>query len=218
MRLWDVDRAQQAGRLNVPARLPAPEHSAVHALGETSGGELWAGHKSGSLNVWDAAAESLVLNLPRAHDGPIWGLARLPHGAGLMGSAGDEGLVRLWDVRTPSVTAELDAGCAVYALGTAGGGGGGGGAGGLSEVLLATGGYDGCLRLWDLRSSRLLSNLQAHRAPVRSVLVQCDAASPVAWSASTDGTLRCWDLAQLLSPQKQSPGRGLSQYIATGHL
>ena len=113
MRLWDVDRAQQAGRLNVPARLPAPEHSAVHALGETSGGELWAGHKSGSLNVWDAAAESLVLNLPRAHDGPIWGLARLPHGAGLMGSAGDEGLVRLWDVRTPSVTAELDAGCAV---------------------------------------------------------------------------------------------------------
>lgn len=206
--------------------------TAVLALAETDGGELWAAHKGGSINAWDGATGALVRNLPShkrapavitfpiwqvrnlptAHDGPVWAVQPLAHADGRMASAGADGYVRLWDVRQPRPTEEYETGCAVYALAT------GAGAGGLGEGLLATGGYDGCLRLWDARSSNLLTNLQAHRAPVRSLLLQHGAV----WSGSTDGTLRCWDLAQLVMPPKQSPGRGqreaLQEYIRSGAL
>jgi len=59
-----------------------------------------------------------------------------------------------------------------------------------------------------------LANLQAHRAPVRSLLVRDGGV----WSGSTDGTVRCWDLGQLAP--LPSPGyeqqRLLEDFIATG--
>ena len=82
--------------------------------------------------------------------------------------------------------------------------------------MLASGGYDGCVRVWDARHARLCANLQAHRAPVRSLLVE----GRSVWSGSTDGTVRCWDLQQLTLPPAHSPGaaqeQALHDYIAAG--
>ena len=64
-----------------------------------------------------------------------------------------------------------------------------------------------------------MSPLQAHRAPVRSLLVE----DQTIWSGSTDGTVRCWDLGQLLMPRtKQAPGfastQAVEDYISSGIL
>ena len=61
-----------------------------------------------------------------------------------------------------------------------------------------------------------MAKLQAHHAPVRSLLVHCGAV----WSGSTDGTVRSWELGQLISNQLLSPStkqaKVLDNFIATG--
>ena len=57
--------------------------------------------------------------------------------------------------------------------------------------------------------------LQAHRAPVRSLLVQ----GAALWSGSTDGTVRSWDLAQLGAPSASpatQQAMAFEEWYATG--
>ena len=126
-------------------------------------------------------------------------------------TGGNDGLVQLWDARTTGSVGVAKAGSAVYALAATSEG---------SDALLLSAGYDGGLKLWDARALREtpLANLQAHQAPVRSRLVNDGAV----WSGSTDGTVRCWDLGQMVAPALQgiSPGtesaQQLEQFMATG--
>ena len=56
-----------------------------------------------------------------------------------------------------------------------------------SAFGLASGGYDGVVRLWDVRAARLQHKLHDHAAPVRALLVE--PSTRALWSADSDGTI-----------------------------
>ena len=132
----------------------------------------------------------------------------------------DGGLVR-WDVATGQrIKLSGGRGAALYGGGDdddAGeGGGGGGGAsssaskptqtGHLSDVLsvevsadgqlIASGGRDGAILLWDCRSNRVVHHLRGHKTPVSCLARRRDAAAPELYSGAEDRTARVWDLEQ----------------------
>ena len=74
--------------------------------------------------------------------------------------------------------------CPTYALATALVGG---------NAMLLSAGQDGALRSWDVRKMTQSSAMAAHNAPVRALHV----VDGGVWSGATDGTVRCWELAQL---------------------
>jgi WD40 repeat protein len=58
--------------------------------------------------------------------------------------------------------------------------------------LLATGGADGSVRLWDLGARRRLACWEDHMLSVRDLTVLEDGPDPLVVSAGADGTLRRW--------------------------
>ena len=194
VRLWDLDTRSLVLGMTMPIAMPQREMSAIHALAHSpdpttgrAAETLWSGHWRGSINLWDAAAGSLLRNLSKAHDGCVWSLQPLPYAPELMASTGADGMVRLWDARQAGLVGALTAGNPTYCLASSGG----------PNALLVSAGHDGHLRLWDVRRMLALTTLHLHRAPVRSLLVLGGSV----WSGSTDGTVRSWEISQLLGAQ-----------------
>jgi len=206
VRLWDPDKQwQQLNVLSLPVSMPHAKPTATCCLEQTDAG-LWSAHQGGSINIWDAEAGTMLRNLEKAHDGPVWALQRMAGVPELLASAGADGMVKLWDARQVKPAGQVQTGNAAYALAT-------------GQDVLISAGYDGCIRLWEARAgtARIAASLQAHRAPIRSLLVE----NGTICSGSSDGTVRCWDLGQLLVPKpKQAPGfasaQAVEDYIASG--
>ncbi len=57
--------------------------------------------------------------------------------------------------------------------------------------LLASGGGDGTVRMWEAGSRQLLASLQGHTGVVRSVALSADGQLVV--SGGYDGTVRLWE-------------------------
>lgn len=70
--------------------------------------------------------------------------------------------------------------------------------------LLASGGQDGRVKLWQMKSGKLVHTLKAHRLLVSGLAFSPDGHSLA--SASWDGTIRIWDVR-----------RGRQQEVLTGH-
>ncbi|KAL1515460.1 hypothetical protein AB1Y20_002084 [Prymnesium parvum] len=148
----------------------------------------------------------MLRNLSSAHDGPVWALQRTAEVPEAVASAGADGMVKLWDARQVKPAGQVQTGNAVYALA-------------MSRGTLISSGYDGIVQLWDIRmgSVSLAASLQAHRAPVRALVVE----SKTVWSGSTDGTVRCWDLDHLLKPRARitsglSNRQAFEHYVSSG--
>lgn len=60
--------------------------------------------------------------------------------------------------------------------------------------MLATGGEDGLIKLWDLRTNKLIETLKGHRGTVNGV--KFGGNSNNLCSVSGDRTLKQWDCAQ----------------------
>lgn len=58
--------------------------------------------------------------------------------------------------------------------------------------ILATGGFDDCLRLWDVRHGRILKEIAAHGDPITSVDFSQD--GTILLTGSLDGLMRLWDV------------------------
>ena len=81
------------------AALNAVALSSTEALVAASG-------LDGSVRVWNTDSASVVANF-RAHQGPALPLASSPDGQTLLTSSADDPLVRLWDPRAGTPTAQL---------------------------------------------------------------------------------------------------------------
>src|SRR5437588_677559 len=57
---------------------------------------------------------------------------------------------------------------------------------------LATGGVDGTIRLWEVKTGRARANLRAHRSWVNGLTFSADGKRLA--SASSDGTVKLWDV------------------------
>jgi len=137
---------------------------------------------------------SVLRNLSAVHEGCVWCLQPL-ESAKLMASAGADGRLRLWDARQANAAGEMSVGGAAYALAAVG-------------DMLMSAGHDGLIRAWDVRAMRLATEIRAHSAPVRCLLAH----SGHLWSGATDGTVRCWNTAQLAA----APPLGSAAAIEAG--
>jgi serine/threonine protein kinase len=163
-------------------------------------GEL-RGHETGNINSLEflprSAAESTV-ELPGTSqtDSPTSSNTIAKSESQLLLSAGDDGSVRVWDVRSQSQLHDLrghqhDVLSAIFV--------------GKDAEAIASGGVDRIIRIWDRRSGQLLSELKGHTDIIRSL--QEHAATGILYSAAEDCTIRIWDWKSAMPDLRLPDGR-----------
>lgn len=147
--------------------------SKVRRLGFTADGLLIA-RQDGRLQKLNIESERF--ELLGQHARGIWGLAIGPEGVVSASVDGTVTLRRLHDVK-PAFKSEG------HRDGVASG------AFSLDGSQIASGGYDGLLRIWDAKTARQMAAYAGHEGTIYGV-----AASPTTWaSAGRDSTVRVWD-------------------------
>ena len=92
--LWDVHTGSEIGWLRV-------EVGAVQAMAFSPDGTLLAvAGTAGPVCLWDVPAGQQREALLTRHEGSVSSVAFSPDGTGLVTGGGQDGTVRLWDVRT----------------------------------------------------------------------------------------------------------------------
>jgi WD40 repeat protein len=149
------------------------------------------------IRVWDLAAVQPDVRMLRGHFYPLTGITFSPDGRQIA-SIGIDGTIRLWDVatgqpiRTLRRPGEWLCATAYFIVHRA--------AEWLYDVaydpkgeLLASGGMDREVTLWNVASGQEVQKLRGHQGDVRSVAFSPDG-SRVA-TGSDDGTARVWNVA-----------------------
>jgi len=183
IRLWDA----ASGTLIYTQKLPSPFHRvAFHPDGK----RLALGSTDGKIMVWDTATHQELWqgSLPHCR---VTGLAFSADGKTLAAAAmappelGKRGAMKLWDAETGSQkqhigTAET-AGfyCIVFHP---------------TLSLLASGGEDNTVRIWDVSSGTEVRSLKGHKSPICGVAFSPDGKLLV--SAGNNGDLKIWNLEQ----------------------
>lgn len=177
------------------------------------------GARDGQVGLWSWQGE-LMAGLC-AHERPVCGLAASPDGI-LLATAGEGGEVKIWNLADaqlllvvrnglPAVRALAFSARQVVAVATADGTiefyepgqnrprieeAHAGGVSCLSTdpsgTLLASGGHDGLVQMWDFSSGRKLAQFSGHNRPILQVQFSGDAKLLV--SSSNDYTTKVWEL------------------------
>lgn len=139
------------------------------------------------VKVWEAQTGRLLLTL-RGHEAGVQGASFLPSGTRILTCSLDHS-IRLWDSESGREISKLPPHlghispvrcCAVSA----------------DDRVVATGGDDDFIRVWDLRGNQLARKLISHSRPILDVTFSCDGSSIL--SGSLDRSARLWDLAGYL--------------------
>eukprot|EP01013_Petalomonas_cantuscygni_P018561 TRINITY_DN3600_c0_g1_i1.p1 TRINITY_DN3600_c0_g1~~TRINITY_DN3600_c0_g1_i1.p1 ORF type:complete len:919 (+),score=183.83 TRINITY_DN3600_c0_g1_i1:326-3082(+) len=116
------------------------------------------------------------------HRGHVWSLAFSPTGTALA-SGGDDGTLRLWDLRQRGAPPRAISGHAAAVMSVAWAKGG---------QLVLTASKDTFVKVWEERTERCLLTLVGHTAGVYSLSVR----GPVIATASADRTIRVWRVSE----------------------
>src|SRR6266851_4670662 len=192
VRLWDASSQQPLATLHGRAG------AAIWGVALSGDGRLLAGGgDDGTVLLWDASSQQPLATL-HGHTGVVFGVA-LSRDGGLLASGGVDGAVKLWEAGSgqPLTTMQSHTG-AVWSVAlsddprsvedfpssapdSAGRGG----------RLLASGGVDGTVRLWEAGSGQLLAALHGHTGATRVVAFSRD--GRLLASGGDDGTVQLYD-------------------------
>jgi WD domain, G-beta repeat/PQQ-like domain/WD40-like Beta Propeller Repeat len=176
VRVWDLQTKKEVRQLKV-------ESGTVYSLSLSNDGKLLATAGRDGLKVWDLASEKMLHREPLSGS-TCYATAFSPDGKLVAGGDGDR--VTIWEVSTGKEVLSLT-----------------GFKGELSQVLftadgrsLLTASYDRMVRLFELRTGRIIHEAEHHTGWVWGIALSPDEKQVA--SCSIDTHLKVWDVAGLL--------------------
>jgi WD40 repeat protein len=213
VQIWSLQTGVEKRRLRGPA------DNVTCVAVSPDGKSIAAGAADGMLWLWSSDNDGPTTGCLKGHAGPVTGVCFVPSGESLL-SAGLDGTIRQWDPTTGksrgvtsspvgSIEALAYGGKRVAVAGakglalrlrdgsfiTLGGHAGAVRCAGVSQdgKLVASGGADGKVIVWDTAEGERLTTFTGHVGPVRAVSFGPDGG--VVYSGGEDGTLRRWPVA-----------------------
>lgn len=186
--LWDVDggmQAQQLREITEKNGNVAGMCMCVHAFRSQSSIMLIAGYEDGSVMLWDLKKPSTPLLKARIHSEPVLAVV-LDHAGlgGVSGSADEKILFFTVDLAETTLKVNKE-----IVLGRPG----------IADIsirgdnkIIATGGWDHRVRIYDYHRRRPLAILKYHAKGVTGVSFSAD--NQILASASRDGTVALWSI------------------------
>jgi WD40 repeat protein len=198
-RLWDATTGAELAALK---RREQEADWTIHSLAFSPNGQyLAAGAENREVWVWSQGDPIAVRALPAVGMKSILRVAFAPHESTL--AVGHQLGIGLWDWERPDQLALLPghhgkdiSGMQVLADG---------------ERLVTTG-FDGCLRIWDIRSRAQTACFTGHKDRISSL--DCSRTGNVATTASYDGTIKLWNLRTNPAEQSIAAGPGAVNAVA----
>jgi len=198
VRFWNVRTHRE-----ILPRVPRAGDSVESVAFSPGGRVLASGSDDYTIRLWDVRTHKQLGRALRGHTDEVWSVAFSPNGR-VVASGSADGTIRLWDVRTHRqlgrpllissatplqvahyVRTYLNRGpvhsFAVHSVVFSPDG-----------RALASGGYDGTIRFWDVRTHRQLAMVEEGEG-IRSVAFSSD--GRVLASGGDDGTVRLWDVS-----------------------
>ncbi len=164
--------------------------------GKKLAGVRSAGVRSGEILLWDVGTGTEIATIPGADEYVSRSVSFSPDSGTLASMGYDYATVHLWDVATGKEKIRLTR----HTGGVSHGSTYGTASVSFSPVrdskLLASGGLDGTVRLWDVETRTQIRALTGHTGAVRSVSFSPVRDSKMLASGEWDGTVRLWNAAK----------------------
>ncbi len=205
IRLWDAETGEQDTTFEVP-------DWSVEAIDFNHDGSLLAvGGSSNTVTIWDIEDEEELACL-EGHRGSVLSVDFSPSGKKILSGSKDNS-VKLWSIKegslfSPGVKTDLihtfeghsgSVSCVCF---------------NKEETLIASGGKDNLIKIWDGKTFELICTFKGHNLPVTCLAFSGD--SKYIFSGSKDGTIKIWSIKEkiLMSTLIALNKEGTYEYIS----